>query len=143
MNSTVMCEEFKITSNKVAEDGYLNWTSNDDTQFSRLIFEGVAGLTTWMGNYSSIQPEVSGCGPRYAQLLVLQAASDYSAQYADALQLPYIAQGRLWACNNTLGYVEGHNKGDYAYPYTVELAQLRARFLAGAIGWSAVEWGNS
>ena len=110
----------------------LEWVDNQGNAFAETVTNVATGSTTWMGNTTG------DCGPRCAQVLALLSANNLT-------QLPPNSEGgtvvptpRLWACNNTVGQVANTDQDGFSDPKALELPDLQAQILAGAIGWTGI-----
>ncbi|KIW77330.1 hypothetical protein Z517_09776 [Fonsecaea pedrosoi CBS 271.37] len=103
----------------------VSWQDDQGNVFFDSVTDVATGFTTWMGNSSS---QNVGCGPRCSQILALQSADN------DTVPVP-----RMWACNNTVGEVEGIEGSGFDQPERLTMPDDQAFYLAGSIGWTGVE----
>ncbi|OAP55897.1 hypothetical protein AYL99_10049 [Fonsecaea erecta] len=103
----------------------LDWEDNQGNKFSDIVTNVATGSTTWMGNSSS---QNVGCGPRCSQILALQSANNLT-----------VPQPRIWACNNTVGQVQGLDDAGFINTDPLKMPDDQAFYLAGSIGWTGVE----
>lgn len=144
INSTATCEEYRITygghagaepnttdSQNYDQYGLAYVDSRNQSQYI-VVEEQARGLTTWMSNSSS------ACGDRCIQLLVLQSANNLTTEEAALQDYVSVQNPRLWACNNTVSQVTNLDQYGFANETRLELPDLQAQIMAGAIGWSGI-----
>ncbi|KIW94893.1 uncharacterized protein Z519_04871 [Cladophialophora bantiana CBS 173.52] len=133
VTSQAQCEEYTVifggyagfNTDNITLLNTVQWVDNYGNVFSEDVENVATGLTTWMGNSTS---EGVGCGPRCSQILALQSANNGT-----------VPNPRLWACNNTVGQVEGIDESGFSDPTLLNLPDDQAFYLAGSIGWTGVE----
>ena len=120
----------------------LQWQDEYGNYFEEDVSEAATGITTWMSNFTSVDATVEGCGPRCAQILALQSANNLTATDPDVMAGDAVAvsKPRLWACNNTVGQVANTDLSwsGWSNPSALKLPDPQARYLAGALGWTAI-----
>jgi hypothetical protein len=144
VSSTASCIEYTVTFGGYAglntDDSdlifTLQWVDDQGREFSDSVTTVATGQTTWMGNSSS------DCGPRCTQILALQSANNLTSTPAGS-GIAAVPTPRLWACNNTMGQVLNTAVEGFDDPTLLDLPDVQAQILAGAIGWTGIQTVNS
>lgn len=141
INSTATCEELKITYGGYAGYQYvpdgkdtqgLGYIDHDGNEQYMIVDEVAKGLTTYMSNTSV------NCGNRCNQVMALQSANNFTYADVEGSDTVPVWKPRLWNCTNTLTQVTNLDTDGFENVTRLQLPDLQAQILAGAIGWSGV-----